>query len=130
MKSPQYRGIPGWLFLTHDEDGVAHAFFEDEPVSVIMDERICCDTIFRTVRISKKVFVISDILVLNGEPIHGRKTYEERKVLIAELLDLFHSPDITSFVGIDDVPLGTLVRGYEHYDSLPGSTGIFLDTTT
>jgi hypothetical protein len=133
---PQYSGTPGWIFLTQNDDGISEALFIDakntrtESLPVIIDERVCSDTILRAVKISKDLFLICDIFILNGVQIHGYKTYEERKQALAELLDIFHKPDLTAFIHVDDAPIGTVIRGYEYYDSLPGSIGIFLDTST
>ena len=98
-----------------------------ESIDVGMDDRVCGDTIFRAIRISPRVFVISDIWVFNGENIHHGKTFADRQAIIAQILDYFHEPDLTAFVHMDDVPVGTLVRGYEVYDDLPGSIGAFVD---
>jgi hypothetical protein len=90
-----------------------------------MDERVCGDTVFRGIRLSPKVFLIADIWVFNAENIYHSKTFAERQAIIASILDYFHEPDLTAFVHMDDVPVGTLIRGYELYDGLPGSLGSF-----
>jgi hypothetical protein len=96
-----------------------------EELSLVMDERMCCDTIFRTVRLSKDVFVVSDVWAINGTVVHPRSTWAQRQDWIAEILRLFHQPDLTALFTLADAPAGTLVRGYEYYDDLPGSIGVF-----
>lgn len=129
LRVPQVNGLPGWLFLTHD-DSVGKALFVDsqgksESLPLVIDERLCSDTVLRVVRLSKSILVVYDILYLNGAPFHERMSYLARKTRLAELLELFHSPDLTALVHIDDIPVGTLTRGNEHYDEMPGSIGIF-----
>jgi hypothetical protein len=125
--------MPGWMLLTHNAEGIPIAMFMDakdtqtETLPIIMDERVCSDTILRVVKISKSMFLVYDILVFNGTQIHGRKTYKERSALISDLLGLFHSTDLTALFHVDDAPVGTVVRGYEYYDEMPGSIGIFLE---
>jgi len=125
--------MPGWIILSHNNDGEAQCIFTDmketkqENVPVIIDERLCSDTIFRAVKLSRDIFLIVDIYYLNGSFLHGRKNFEERKQIISELLDLFHTTDLAAFFSIDDVPVGTPIRGYEYYDILPGSIGIFVE---
>jgi hypothetical protein len=36
-------------------------------------------------------------------------------------------PVLTALVSLDGVPVGTLVRGYESYDTLPGTLGVFTE---
>jgi hypothetical protein len=133
LQQPQVSGAPGWVFLTHDANGVAQAFFTDqradknEEISVVMDERVCCDTIFRVVRLSPKIFVIYDILVLNGKLLFETTNYETRRQKVLEILDLFHFPDLCAFIPPTELPVGVHIRGYEQYDSNPGSLGVFVD---
>lgn len=129
---PQYSGTPGWIYLTHTEEGNAHAYFTDskgerpENLVLVMDERLCCDTIFRVVRLAPKVYIVYDLLVLNGTRIHEKLTFVQRQEKIAELLQLFHFPDLVALMPIADAPVGTHVRGYEQYDGVPGSIGVYL----
>jgi len=131
---PQYSGTPGWIYLTHDVNGNAHAYFTDakgerpETLSLVMDERLCCDTIFRVVRLAPKSYIVYDVLVLNGIRIHETLTFAERQTKIAELLELFHFPDLVALMPIADAPVGTHVRGVEQYDGVPGSIGVYLPT--
>jgi len=129
---PQYSGTPGWIYLTHDTNGNAHAYFTNakgehpEALALVMDERVCCDTIFRVVRLAPKSYIVYDVLVLNGTRIHETLSFADRQEKIAELLDLFHFPDLVALTTIADAPVGTHIRGYEQYDHVPGSTGVFL----
>jgi hypothetical protein len=136
FKAPQASGIPGWIFLSHDSDGRAQAMFVDakgqrqEPMQLVMDERICCDTVFRVVKLSQRIFVVADILWMNGAQIHGKIPFAQREALIGELLETFHVPDFVALISSKDLPMGTLLRGYEYYDENPGTIGVFLPATT
>jgi hypothetical protein len=65
---PQYSGNPGWIYLTHDANGTAHAYFTDakgerpQDLALVMDERVCCDTIFRVVRLQPTRYIVYDVL--------------------------------------------------------------------
>lgn len=127
---PQFNGIPGWILCTHDEQNRPRVLWTErgttaESLDVGMDERVCGDTIFRAIRLSPRVFLLADIWVFNAENIHHGKTFADRQAIIAKILDYFHEPDLTAFVHMEDVPVGTLIRGYESYDGLPGSIGSF-----
>jgi hypothetical protein len=129
---PQLNGLPGWLLLTQrpsTNEFVALSVDEkgghEEELSLVMDERICCDTIFRTTRLSKDVFVVNDIWVLNGTVVHSLANWTQRQEWLAEILRMFHQPDLTALFTVADAPVGALVRGYEYYDDLPGSIGVF-----
>jgi hypothetical protein len=136
FKAPQVSGVPGWILLSHDRDGRAQALFTDakgqrqEPLKVVLDERMCCDTVLRVVKLSKDVFVVADILWMNGTQIHAKTTFAHRQELIANLLDTFHVPDFAALIGVNDLPVGTIVRGHEFYDENQGTLGVFLPTTT
>ena len=129
---PQYSGNPGWIYLTHSQEGNANAYFTDskgerpENLALVMDERLCCDTILRVVRLAPKIYVVYDVLVLNGTRIHEKLTFAQRQTKIAELLELFHHPDLVALTTIADAPVGTHVRGYEQYDGVPGSVGVYI----
>jgi len=130
-RAPQLNGLPGWLLLTQKPSSETVAISIDEKgghqeeLTIVMDERMCCDTIFRTVRLSKDVFVVCDVWALNGTIVHPLATWAQRQEWIAEALRLFHQPDLTALFTLTDAPAGTLVRGYEYYDDLPGSIGVF-----
>lgn len=129
---PQLNGLPGWLLLTQrpsSNEFVAISIDEkgghQEEIGLVMDERICCDTVFRTTRLSKDVFVINDLWAMNGTVVHLLANWKQRQEWITELLRLFHQPDLTALFTLADAPVGTLVRGYEYYDDIPGSVGVF-----
>ena len=129
---PQLSGLPGWLLLTQrplTDEFVALSIDEkgghQEELSLVMDERICCDSIFRTTRLSKDVFVVNDIWVMNGTVVHSLANWTQRQEWLTEILRMFHQPDLTALFTIADAPVGTLVRGYESYDDMPGSIGVF-----
>lgn len=131
-RAPQLNGLPGWLLLTQrpsTNEFVAIAIDEkgghEEELSVVLDERVCCDTIFRTTRLSKNVFIVNDVWVMNGTNVHSLGAWTQRQEWIAECLRLFHQPDLTALFTLADAPAGALVRGYEYYDDTPGSTGVF-----
>lgn len=118
--------------MTHDEDGTARALFVDshgrsDALSVVMDERVCCDTVFRAIKVSPRVIILHDLWTLNGDIVWLRTTWDTRQAWIRELLSFFHSPDLIALVSLDTVPVGTLVRGYESYDGLPGTLGVFTE---
>ena len=92
-----------------------------------MDERLCCDTIFRVVRLAPKSYVVYDLVVLNGFRVHDVLSFSQRQERIANLLDLFHQPDLVALTTIDDAPVGCHIRGYEQYDGIPGSIGVFVE---
>jgi hypothetical protein len=91
-----------------------------------MDERVCCDTIFRGVRVAPKLYIVYDLFVLNGTKVHETLTFSQRQEKIAEILELFHFPDLVALVTISDAPVGTHIRGYEQYDNVPGTIGVYL----
>lgn len=93
----------------------------------MMDERVCCDTIFRAVRVSPKIFVVYDLLVLNGTRVHDTLTFQERQDKLDAILDQCHFPDLSAFVNVHNAPIGCLVRGTEYYDNQPGSIGVFTE---
>ena len=92
-----------------------------------MDERLCCDTIFRVVRLAPKIYVVYDLLVLNGTRLHDTLSFSHRQEKIATLLELFHQPDLVALTTVEDAPIGCHIRGYEQYDGIPGSIGVFVE---
>jgi hypothetical protein len=121
------------LVLTHDDKNVAQSVFVDakgvrppEPVQLIMDHRACSDTVFRVIRLSKDMFVVSDVWAWNGTIVHSKYPYSKRSGLIRDILDVFHSPDLAALIHPDDLPVNTLIRGTEWYDDEPGSLGVFI----
>lgn len=130
QKQPQLNGIPGWVLLTHDENHAPRALFVDtnervSTFSVVLDERLFSDTVFRAIKISPRIIVLCDIRWLNGTPFHERHPFEDRKRCLEALLDTFHVPHQTALITPEQAPLGTLIRGYEYYDNVPGSVGVF-----
>jgi hypothetical protein len=132
LKVPQYAGSPGWLLLSHSDDGTPIALFADNrehltSISLILDERMFSDTVLRVVRVGPSRFLVYDVRYLNGRFVYETKSYEQRKELIVSLLAEFHSPDLVSLQTVEDVlPHEFPLRGYELYDSQPGTMGVFL----
>jgi hypothetical protein len=133
-RNPQFAGSPGWILLTHNPQGQPEALFVDQnekttPLSLVMDERLFSDTVFRVTRLAADMYVVCDIRWLNGKNLFETLNYKERRNKIAELLEAFHFPDLTALVLPEDVSENTPVRGWEVYDDLPGSMGVFLPAT-
>ena len=84
------------------------------------------DTVIRVTQVSSDVFIACDIRWLNGKNLFDTMSYSQRRVKLDELLNEFHSPDLTVLLTHDEVPPLTLVRGWESYDENPGSLGVFL----
>lgn len=128
---PQFNGLPGWLLLSHDDEGIPRAVWTDgkteEKLKIVMDERLCFDTIFRCVRLGPKQIVVCDVWTVNGELVHAVLGYEKRQDLIVRLLAEFHQPDLVALTTTADAPANALLRGYECYDDLPGSIGVFTE---
>ena len=100
------------------------------PVPVILDERLFSDTVLRVTRLSKDVYVVCDLRYLNGLCVFETMSYTQRQERIATLLELFHHPDLTALIGYDGVPANTSIRGWETYDIVPGTLGVFIPTDT
>jgi hypothetical protein len=133
-KKPQFAGSPGWILLTHNSAGAPEALFVDQneksyPLPLVMDERVFSDTVLRVTRLSADMYVVCDIRWLNGKNLFETLNYTERHNKIVELLDAFHFPDLTALILPEDVPVNTPIRGWEMYDDLPGSMGVFLPAT-
>jgi hypothetical protein len=131
LRIPQYAGSPGWMVLSHESDGRPCAMFVDArdkatPVSIVMDERMCSDTVIRVTRLSSDVYVACDIRTLNGKDLIDTKSYAERRALLDTLLEEFHTPDLSVLLTYDEVPPLTSIRGWETYDDQPGTLGVFL----
>lgn len=124
-------GLPGWILLSHEADGRPVAGFVDSrdrwtPLKIVMDERMCSDTVIRVVQLKPDLFVAYDLRALNGVNLFEKLSYAERRARLRECLDAFHSPDLVALVDVEDAPVGTLVRGTECYDDQPGTLGVFL----
>lgn len=132
LKVPQYEGNPGWLLLTHSNEGEPIALFTDRSekitaIHMVLDERLFSDTAFRVVRIGPSRFIVYDIRYLNGLNVFEKYNYAYRKTLMTELLDEFHQRDLVALEFPEDVPEWSYpLRGHEHYDDQPGSLGVFL----
>lgn len=132
LKVPQFTGIPGWLFLTHNEHGDPIAMFIDkndkvDVLYVVFDERLFSDTVFRVVRLGMSRFVVYDVRYLNGNNFYETHTYQERQTRISDILRTFHQPDMVSLITPEEVPDWEYpVRGYECYDDQPGTMGVFI----
>lgn len=131
LRLPQFMGLPGWILLSHEADGRPVAGFVDSrdhwtPLKIVMDERMCSDTVLRVVQLKPDLFVAYDLRTLNGVNLFEKLSYAERRARLRECLDAFHSPDLVALVDVEDAPVGTLVRGTECYDDQPGTLGVFL----
>ena len=126
---PQYTGLPGWVVLGHDMDGIPRAIWTDgkaeEQLPIVMDERLCFDTVLRCVRLGPKQIVAYDVWTVNGECVHNKVSFGKRQEILASLIAEFHQPDLTALTTIGDAPANALLRGYEAYDDMPGSMGVF-----
>lgn len=121
------------MLLTHNEDGNPIALFVNgadkaESIQLVMDERMFSDTVIRVVQLSTKVFLACDIRVLNGSFIYEKMNYAERRQKLEHLLDAFHYPSMTALISYDEVPEDTPIRGWETYDDMPGTMGVFLSS--
>ena len=131
LKVPQFVGHPGWLLLTHNEAGDPIAMFVDkqeriEMVYLVMDERVFSDTVLRVVKLGPLRYVAYDLAVFNGRSLLETKSYRQRQETLAEVLEVFHFPDLIALETPSQVPLwDTPLRGYEHYDERPGTLGVF-----
>ena len=119
------------MFLTHNDLCEPTAIFmdsNDKPttVRIVLDERVFSDTVLRVTRLSNDVYVVCDIRYLNGKFVYPTMTYKQRQEKVEELLDLFHYPDMAALIGHDSVPEDTPIRGWETYDDLPGTMGVFI----
>lgn len=132
LRAPQYEGNPGWLLLTHSDEGDPVALFADRNdnvsmVYLVLDERMFSDTVLRVIRIGPSRFIIYDIRYLNGKNVFDKYTYEQRKAFLTELVDEFHQRDLVALDFPEDIPDWQYpLRGYEYYDDQPGSLGVFL----
>lgn len=117
--------------MTHETDGSCVALFVDHqdratPLPIVIDERMCSDTVIRATQLGPGVFLACDLRWLNGVNVWETKSYGQRRALLDELLEEFHSPDLTALLTYDEVPPLTPVRGWETYDDSPGTLGVFL----
>ena len=117
--------------MGHDDEGVSRVMWTDgkseERLPIVMDERLCFDTIFRCVRLGPKQIVVYDVWTVNGECVHNKVSFRKRQDILVSLLAEFHQPDLTALVSIGDAPANALIRGYESYDDMPGTMGVFTE---
>jgi len=117
--------------MGHDDEGVPRVMWTDgkseERLPIVMDERLCFDTIFRCVRLGPKQIVVYDVWTVNGECVHTKVSFRKRQDILVSLLAEFHQPDLTALVSIGDAPANALIRGYESYDDMPGTMGVFTE---
>ena len=129
LKIPQFVGNPGWLLLTHSEDGNPIAIFVDKndkptQLPIILDERLFSDTVLRVIQMKPHEFMACDIRYLNGTNVYEKMNYAARRELLKSLLDAFHTTELTALmVG---PPYYALLHGFEYYDDEPGTLGVFL----
>jgi hypothetical protein len=132
LKQPQYSGIPGWIFLTHNEDSSPIALFVDQQqnltvIYLVLDERLFSDTVLRVVRVGPMRFIVYDIRYLNGIDVYSTHSFQQRKERLETLLGLFHHQDLVSLELVDNIQSTEFpIRGYEYYDDKPGTLGVFL----
>ena len=119
------------MVLGHDHEEIPRAIWTDgkteERLPIVMDERLCFDTILRCVRLGPKQIVVYDIWTVNGECVHSKVSFAARQGILVSLLAEFHRPDLTALTTIGDAPVNALIRGYESYDDMPGSMGVFTE---
>lgn len=123
-------GNPGWILLTH-EDNRAVAWFVDQrdtpvPLSIVLDERLFSDTVLRVIQLKPNVFLACDIRYLNGINVYEKLSYESRRTLLESLLYECHHPDLTALLTYAEMSDDASIRGWEYYDSEPGTMGVFL----
>lgn len=130
-KVPQYSGNPGWILLTHSEDGENEAMFVDKnevplPLHIVMDDRAFSDTVLRVLQLKPDLYVVYDVRFFNGKRVCETHTHADRMHLVDGLVHRYHYPDLTALITPDDVNPDTVLRGYEFYDEEPGTMGVFL----
>jgi hypothetical protein len=129
QKIPQYVGNPGWLLLTHSEEGDPIALFVDRhekvtSIPIVLDERMFSDTVIRAIQLKPSVFLACDIRYLNGTCVYEKLSYTARRALLESLLNEFHTTELTAL--LTEPPCDALLHGWEHYDDEPGTLGVFL----
>ena len=93
---------------------------------MVMDERMYSDTVIRATQVSPNVFLACDVRWLNGKNLFETMSYSKRRAVLDELLGTLHVPALTALLTYEEVPVLTPVRGWETYDEIPGSLGVFL----
>ena len=123
-------GNPGWILLSHEDNQPVAWFVDhrDTPValSIVLDERLFSDTVIRVIQLKPSVFLACDIRYLNGLNVYEKLSYESRRTLLESLLQECHHPDLTALLTYAEMPEDASIRGWEYYDSEPGTMGVFL----
>lgn len=123
-------GNPGWILLSH-EDNQPVAWFVDHrdtpvPLSIVLDERLFSDSVLRVIQLKPNVFLACDIRYLNGINVYEKLSYESRRTLLESLLQECHHPDLTALLTYAEMSDDASIRGWEYYDTEPGTMGVFL----
>ena len=125
-KQFQTFGIPGWISLAPGptvqwipREGVP------EEISVVIDERMCCSTLFRVERLAKTRFVLADMIYLNGKHVWQTHSFAQRSDWIRHLLDDLHTRELCEFIHKDELH-DVVVRGWEYYSESPGVQGGYI----
>jgi hypothetical protein len=123
-------GNPGWILLSHEDNQPVAWFVDhrDTPVAlpIVLDERLFSDTVIRVIQLKPSVFLACDIRYLNGLNVYEKLPYESRRTLLESLLYECHHPDLTALLTYAEMPDDASIRGWEHYDTEPGTMGVFL----
>lgn len=123
-------GNPGWILLSHEDNQPVAWFVDhrDTPVAlpIVLDERLFSDTVIRVIQLKPSVFLACDIRYLNGLNVYEKLSYESRRTLLESLLQECHHPDLTALLTYAEMPEDASIRGWEYYDSEPGTMGVFL----
>ena len=130
LKVPQFVGNPGWILLSHEDNQPVAWFVDhrDTPVAlpIVLDERLFSDTVIRVIQLKPSVFLACDIRYLNGINVYEKMPYESRRTLLESLLYECHHPDLTALLTYAEMPDDASIRGWEYYDTEPGTMGVFL----
>lgn len=129
MVSKQFQtfGTPGWISCLPGPTikWIPRDSGDPEELAIVLDERICCSTLFRAERLSPTLFVVADMLYLNGRFVWETHSFAQRSKWLHDLLQEFHTQELGRLVHKDDlhqVP----IRGWECYNASPGMQGVFL----
>jgi hypothetical protein len=130
LKVPQFVGNPGWILLSHEDNQPVAWFVDhrDTPVAlpIVLDERLFSDTVIRVIQLKPSVFLACDIRYLNGINVYEKMPYESRRTLLESLLYECHHPDLTALLTYTEMSDDASIRGWEYYDTEPGTMGVFL----
>ncbi len=100
---------------------------ESRNLSIVLDERLFGDTIFRAEQIDPMTYIVSDIWLYNSSCIFSCSTFQQRYDWLEKLLRQFHKsvPGLCTLVHKRWIPNTVPIRGYEVYDDTPGGRGWF-----